>query len=659
MQFGISHAHSSKGIDLGEEAPLVLQDDMSVLPDRRSISIRWLSGTILTGVTSIALMGGALVAALDGQYSVSAATTPNGEVELSTTGDFNISGGKGDKIMLPAAEYSKKQTIPVNVVSREGDREYIKVKNYTLVTSSLATRKNAKLATEIPAFNPLNMFSDTQAVSENLTPQNLYSDSISNSIYGAKVQGEISIALSDFPTNSQSIEPAQTPDEEDIERAVRETARFLIITPDAQNAQALVDPARFDFNLARQSEFERLAVRITPENVSFVSKKDDDIRFTGMDERIIPIAAETDVMDVLLDNEATDAEAQAIQDAIQQNFGLPRLQPGHRVRLAYSKAPDGRLRPERVSVYSDTIHQATVARSDSGAFVKAQAPTTFLADAFAEADRISYGGQTPVLYTSLYQTALEQGLPSQLVDELIRIFAFDVDFNARVQPGDSLEVFYADSENGQGNEILYAALNTGASNRRFYRFMTPDDGALDFYDANGQSANKFLMRKPVSSGTFRSGFGMRRHPILKYRKMHTGVDWAAPRGTPIMAAGKGTIVQQGWSSSYGRNIHIRHANGYTTTYNHMTAFAQNVHEGMQVSQGQIIGYVGSTGLSTGPHLHYEVLVNNRYVDPMRIRLPRGRVLDGEMLAKFEDERTRIDSLLDRGRRPSRIATAQQ
>ncbi|MDN3720905.1 M23 family metallopeptidase [Roseibium salinum] len=177
----------------------------------------------------------------------------------------------------------------------------------------------------------------------------------------------------------------------------------------------------------------------------------------------------------------------------------------------------------------------------------------------------------------------------------------------------------------------------------------------DFYDESGQSAKKFLIRKPLNGGKFRSGFGMRRHPIHGYTKMHRGVDWAAPRGTPIMAAGSATVEKAGWSSGYGRRVELRHTNGYTTTYNHMTGFANGIHEGARVSQGQVIGYVGSTGLSTGPHLHYEVLVNGRYMDPMRIKLPKGRTLDGEMRATFEAERYRIDTLLDRARKPSRIA----
>ncbi|WP_417670292.1 M23 family metallopeptidase [Roseibium sp.] len=643
-------------VSLGEEDPLVVYDDRNALPDRRRVSIRWLTGTVLTGVTSVALMGGALMAALDGQYSVSAATVPASEPQTLDLENIRSSGTKGDKISKSATEFANKQIIPVNVVTKDGDREHITVRDYTLITSSLATRKNPQLTQQIPSFNPLNMFADVQNV-----PDRLVTDSVfSNSIYGAKVEGEVSISLTSFPPASGLIDPSQTPTEAEVERKVRQSARFLAVNTVDTAVQALVDPARFDFNLARQSEFTRLAVRITPENVSFISKQDDEVRYAGMDEKIVPIADDSELIDVLLENDTTPAEAELISAAFVDHFGLALLQPGHRLRIAYAPTPDGsgRMRPERISLYSDTVHQATVARSDTGAYVTAKAPTNFLADAFAEADRISYGGQTPVLYDSLYQTALEQEMSAPLIDELIRIFSFDVDFNAHVQPGDAVELFYADNEAETTSEVLYAALNTGTSTRRYYRFVTPDDGAVDFYDANGQSAKKFLMRKPVSEGRFRSGFGMRRHPIHKYRKMHTGVDWAAPRGTPIMSAGNGAVVKAGWSSGYGRRIEIRHANGYTTTYNHMSGFAKGMKEGARVRQGQIIGYVGSTGLSTGPHLHYEVMVNKRYVDPMRIRLPRGRVLEGDMLAAFEEERLRIDTLLDRARRPSRVASTQ-
>ncbi|ODN68670.1 Murein DD-endopeptidase MepM [Methylobrevis pamukkalensis] len=154
------------------------------------------------------------------------------------------------------------------------------------------------------------------------------------------------------------------------------------------------------------------------------------------------------------------------------------------------------------------------------------------------------------------------------------------------------------------------------------------------------------MRKPMSVGTFRRGFGMQRHPLLGYARMHTGVDWSAPRGTPIMSSGDGEIIKAGWMSGYGNYIEVRHSNGYATAYAHMTGFAKGMKKGARVRQGQVIGYVGSTGLSTGPHLHFEILVNDRQVDPMRIRLPEGKTLEGEALASFESERARIDALVN-------------
>jgi murein DD-endopeptidase MepM/ murein hydrolase activator NlpD len=657
MHFGPFHTHHQAPIDLGDARPLVVYDDRQVLPDRRSVSLRWLTGAVLTGITSLGLMGGALVAALHGQYEVAAATIPDLLDNVQDTDTAGGTGTKGDRIVKTAEEYSSRQVIPVNVVTREGDREHIRVRPYVLVSSSLATRKNPQLTDQIPPFNPVNMFSDVQVEPKRLATESIFA----NAVYGAKVEGEVSISLTAFPENSPEIDLEETPDEADIEKHVRQMARFLADHSVETAASSLVDPGRFDFNLARQPEYARLAVRITPENVSFISKRDDETRFAGMDEKIIPISEDNALMDVLLDNGTTDAEAELILNAFYDAYGIDQLFAGQRLRVAYAPNPQtGRMRPERISLYSDTVHKASVARSDTGAYVKAKAPTTFLADAFAEADRISYGGPTPAVYDSIYQTALEQEMPTPLIDELIRVFSFDVDFNARVQPGDSLELFYAqeDEEANGPPEVLYAALNTGSSTRRFYRFRTPDDGVIDYYDANGQSAKKFLMRKPVSGGRFRSGFGMRRHPIHKYRKMHTGVDWSAPRGTPIMSAGNGTVMKAGWSSGYGRRIEVRHVNGYTTTYSHQTGFAKGIKKGAQVQQGQIIGYVGSTGLSTGPHLHYEVKVNGRYVDPMRIRLPRGRVLEGDILTAFETERLRIDTLLDQARRPSRVAAAQ-
>ena len=202
--------------------------------------------------------------------------------------------------------------------------------------------------------------------------------------------------------------------------------------------------------------------------------------------------------------------------------------------------------------------------------------------------------------------------------------------------------------------MLFAALTLGGETKKLYRFQTPDDGVTDYYDEAGKSAKKFLVRKPVAEGIMRSGFGLRRHPILGYVKMHTGVDWAAPSGTPIYAAGNGVVEKEGWESGYGKFILIRHTQRLRDRLRSHERLCHGVNEGEHVRQGQVIGFVGSTGLSTGSHLHFEIRINGRFVDPMRIKLPRGRELQGPILTAFEQERERLDDIM--ARKPARVAT---
>jgi len=265
------------------------------------------------------------------------------------------------------------------------------------------------------------------------------------------------------------------------------------------------------------------------------------------------------------------------------------------------------------------------------------------------------------LYDSLYQTALKQEIPKPLIGDLVRVFANDVDFQRSVAPGDSVEAFYDESDVGeQHDQLLYAAITTRNETYRYYRFRTNDDGLVDYYDENGRSTRKFLIRQPIGASRITSGFGSRYHPILGYTKVHTGVDFAAPIGTPIFAAGNGTVLTAGWHSGYGRRVEIQHANGYVTAYNHLSGFARGVAEGVRLRQGQIVGFLGSSGLSTGPHLHYEVMVNGHFVDPMRVKLARTREIEGRLLAEFKRERDRIDGLIAKASPAgTRVATRAQ
>ena len=233
--------------------------------------------------------------------------------------------------------------------------------------------------------------------------------------------------------------------------------------------------------------------------------------------------------------------------------------------------------------------------------------------------------------------------------QVIRMLAADVDFQSRLQPADRLEGLFsrpdADNRATEDSELLFISATFSGTTRNFYRFQM-EDGMVDYFDEDGRSARQFLLRNPVPNGRFTSGFGMRRHPILGYSRMHTGVDWAAPRGTPIISSGNGIVKSAGWSGGYGRQVVIRHANGYESSYSHMHAIADGVSQGSRVRQGQVIGHVGATGLATGNHLHYELHVNGSPVDPMRVRLPNSRELEGEELMVFQDERQRIDALLE-------------
>jgi murein DD-endopeptidase MepM/ murein hydrolase activator NlpD len=261
------------------------------------------------------------------------------------------------------------------------------------------------------------------------------------------------------------------------------------------------------------------------------------------------------------------------------------------------------------------------------------------------------------LYNSYYQTALKQDIPRPIIDQMVRIFGNDVDFQRAVSPGDSIDAFYDDGDESEGgrSDLLYASITARGETFKYYRFQPSDDQSVEFFDPLGRSTRKFLLRKPMVTGEFRSGFGSRYHPILHYVRPHNGVDWAAPIGTPIFAAGNGLIVKAGWDSGYGRRVEIEHNNGYVTTYNHLSRFARGVTEGARISQGQIVGYLGASGLATGPHLHYEVIVNGRYVDPMRVKLARTLQIDGQSLVEFRRERERIDGLMAKAPNATRVA----
>ncbi|MEM9178984.1 MAG: M23 family metallopeptidase [Pseudomonadota bacterium] len=253
--------------------------------------------------------------------------------------------------------------------------------------------------------------------------------------------------------------------------------------------------------------------------------------------------------------------------------------------------------------------------------------------------------------TSLYQDAQALGAEDQQVVDFAQVFAYDLDFQREVHPGDKFELVFDVMTDERGKvirrgDVIYAALNGKAVNKSFYRYTTPDEDVTDYFQANGESSTKFLMKTPINGARLSSRFGKRRHPISGYTRLHKGTDFAAPTGTPIYAAGNGVVERASRYGGYGHYIRIRHAKGYKTAYAHLSRYARGVKSGRRVKQGQIIGYVGSTGASTGPHLHYEVYKNGKAVDVMRLKLPTGRKLamDPDVFEAFAVERDRIDAI---------------
>ena len=250
-----------------------------------------------------------------------------------------------------------------------------------------------------------------------------------------------------------------------------------------------------------------------------------------------------------------------------------------------------------------------------------------------------------IIQNNLYSSAINSGVEPNIIVEFARIFGFEVDFQRDIRKGDWFEIFYEKFEDDNNKvrdtgKIIYASMYVNGEEINLYNFKYNNEE--EYYDIKGKSITKSLMKTPINGARLSSSFGMRKHPILGYNKMHRGTDFAAPSGTPIMASGSGTVTRARWCGGGGNCVKIKHNSTYETIYAHMKSFAKGVREGKKVKQGQIIGYVGSTGLSTGPHLHYEVIVNGKKVNSQKLKLPSGKILKGEERKQFEIDRIKID-----------------
>jgi murein DD-endopeptidase MepM/ murein hydrolase activator NlpD len=649
---GAIRSRQADAIELGNEPPLSVDGGSSGFVDRRRVSVQWFAGTILTALSGAALMGGAVFTSLDGEANF--ASLPE-RVEVALRGALGGGADKGthksDRLPTTEEPTFARQVIRVSTINRVGNHEVVRVRPFVRIAGNLSLTVS-DLSANIPPFNPQRLLAESAPGSATASDEP-----------AAEPDAEVVFVMRDMAPIMPRLKIALATPSDEVVARVREAAEWSDKAANHMPVAASITGIKLAYaGDGTVDPYVGFEARIVPENITLLPKT--TTQTTGgnaFNEKQIVAKKGESVASILRDLGAVPADISAIARVLGPRSFEGGIKEGQKLRILMAPVLGGqRLQPIRVIIASESTIDAVVALADTGKYVSVDVRNIDTEVAENSEDGGDENDTSGVrLYQSVYETALRNRIPRPVIEDLIRIYSYDVDFQRKVQPGDSFEVLYAGEEETAAadsrNDVLFAALTVGGEMKKFYRFQSPDDGLVDYYDETGKSAKKFLVRKPVLAGIMRSGFGLRRHPVLGYTKMHTGVDWSAPGGTPIYASGNGTVDKVGWESGYGKYVRIRHNNGYETAYGHMTAYARGIDEGTRVRQGQVIGFVGSTGLSTGSHLHYEILVNGRFVDPMRIKLPRGRVLEGALLANFDKERERLDGIM--ARKPARVASS--
>ena len=552
---------------------------------------------------------------------------------------------KSDKLQVTSGTLSTRFVIHESVKQRRDGRLYIHAKPYVRIVSRLAPAPK-KYADVIPPFNPFKLYADSKPVGSREEP--VASDGQNTDVKIKVVELLGGILPSEDGQELDNNEVAELVDK------VREEELFA--AANSQNSTGGVGGPDFSLGDSVKPSFFDDAASVNTTNLakSVVEADVDSDALSGAKKLIVTVGDNDTLPQILLRNGTEKWQVDDIRDNAGSLVNDETLTPGTEVHITLvpSLSDPSKMEPIKFTVYSfGHLHKVTVSRDDSGGFVVSDKPPANEFKLKLDPELVD-GGASDTLFAGVYYACLIQNVPTETILKILKMHVYETDFRRRIRAGDTLELFFdvkdENTTDGPPGELLYARIVSGGDSATLYRYRT-DDGVTDFYDANGNNSKRFLMRKPVRGSGVRltSGYGMRVHPLLNRRRMHTGVDWAAPRGTPILAAGKGVIEHAGRKGQYGNYVRIRHANGYQSTYAHMSRLGRGVRQGVKVRQGQIIGYVGSTGLSSGPHLHYEILVNKRFVNPMSIKVPKERQLTGEELNDYQRERARLDELMRR------------
>jgi murein DD-endopeptidase MepM/ murein hydrolase activator NlpD len=618
---------------------------------RQGGRFRWLVSTCLAGMVGaisifVVIYGSADQREARGGFLP--ALTQIGD-DLAGRGPFSRSSKglkwavpKSDRLQITSGAVTVRYLINESLKQRRAGREYIHAKPYVRIVGRLAPVP-ADYEELIPTFNPLKLYA--------INPANGGQESESSTADDGRVTVTVVELLG-------GILPVEDGEEIDDAEVALHIARAKDAEAEAEKvragAEADANKTAADANAdALQSD---AAADAPPPNTTVLTKPSQDADdaladLEGSQTLVVKVGEQDTLRKILIRAGADNWQARSMVEAARNIFPESKLSAGQEVRITLvpSLTQKDRKEPARFSVFSGGHdHLVSVMRNAAGEFVASKSSSIeqeIANAALGDSDRASSSS----VYASMYYAGLLQHIPPDMIMKIMKIHASETDFRRRLRPGDAIELFFDmrddPSAEAPPGELLYTAITSGGDTYRFYRFRT-SDGLVDYYDENGNNSKKFLMRRPVRGENVRltSGFGPRFHPLLNEKRMHTGVDWATSPGTPVLAAGTGVIEEAGRKGQYGNYIRIRHPNGYHTAYGHMLRFRKGIAPNVKVRQGEIIGYVGSTGLASGPHLHYEVLINNRFVDPLSIQVPRERELKGQQLAEFQKERARIDDL---------------
>jgi murein DD-endopeptidase MepM/ murein hydrolase activator NlpD len=628
---------------------------------RRSGRFRWLISTCLAAAVGGLAILVVIAGSTDSEFGLLPALHRMPSVPLRLVmPSARIDGlrwavPKADRMQVASGAMATKFIIHDSMRQRRNNREYVVNKPYARIVARLAPVP-LSFAERIPPFNPYKLYAAQEPATEADTGADEGSQNQNIAVKVVELLGGILPGEDGQELDTQEVTEmvARVKVGDEVQHATIRPG-FQADGADRFAAQGLL------------ADRGQLAPESLPPNTSVLAKsvfESDDIPddLEAREVRVVKVVRGDTLVRILTHLGAETWQARAMVDAAHQTFPESALVPGQEVHvtLVPSITQANRSEPARFSVFTEGHeHKVTVARNAAGEFVASNSPIDErIARAALANDDLP---QASSLYASLQYAAQTQGLSPEAILQIMRIHAYETDFRRRVRAGDAVEFFFdlVDPDRGADSslgELLSTAITSGGETQRFYRFRSAD-GMVDYYDDSGNTSRKFLMRRPVRGEAVRlaSGFGYRRHPALLIMRMHTGVDWSAPPGTPIMAAGSGVVEEARYKGEYGNYIRIRHANGYSTAYGHISRYAPGLVEGTKVRQGEVIAFVGSTGLSTGPHVHYEVLINNRHVDPMSIQVPRERQLVGKQLADFQKERARIDDLLRRSPVSAKVA----